>query len=69
MQRIPVSSNNIAEIGYDAATRTLEILFRNGGLYQYFDVPAQEHQALMNASSQGQYLNAHIKGTFRYARV
>ena len=69
MKRVPVTSSNISEIGYDARSRTLEVLFRNGGLYQYFDVPPQEHGGLMNASSQGQYLNAHIKGRYRYSRV
>lgn len=69
MQRTPVSSSNIAEIGYDESRRVLEVLFKSGNVYQYFDVPPQEHQALMQASSYGQYLNANIKGRFRYARV
>lgn len=69
MQRKPVSSSNIAEIGYDEPRRVLEVLFKTGSIYQYFDVPPQEHQALMHASSLGQYLNANIKGRFRYARV
>ena len=69
MQRTPVSSSNIAEIGYDANRRILEVLFHSGGLYQYFDVPQSEYVSLMNASSHGQYLNRNIKGRFRYARV
>jgi hypothetical protein len=69
MERKPVSSSTIAEIGYDEPRRALELLFRNGNVYQYFDVPPQEYQALMQAGSHGQYLNANIKGRFRYARV
>ena len=69
MRRVPVTSTNIAEIGYDEPSRTLEVLFRHSGLYQYFDVPPQVHQGLMSASSHGQYLNTHIKGRYRYARV
>lgn len=69
MERTSVSSSNIAEIGYDDSRRILEVLFKNGTVYQYFDVPPQEHQALMQAGSLGQYLNANIKGRFRYARV
>ncbi len=69
MRREPVTSSTIAEIGYDERSRSLEILFRNGRLYQYFDVPPQEHRELMNAGSHGRYLNAHIKGRYRYARV
>jgi hypothetical protein len=69
MQRLPVTSSNIAEIGYDEDRRVLEVLFKTGSVYQYFDVPLQEYQGLMQASSCGQYLNANIKGRFRYARV
>ena len=69
MRRVPVNSRNIAEVGYDEGSRTLEILFTNGRVYQYFDVPTQEHRALMDAGSHGQYLNQHIKGNYRYARV
>lgn len=69
MHRQPVTSSNLAEIGYDEPRRVLEVLFKNGSVYQYFDVPPQEHQALMQANSHGQYLNANIKGRFRYARV
>jgi hypothetical protein len=69
MQRKPVTSSNLAEIGYDEKRRVLEVLFKSGTLYQYFEVPPQEYQALMQASSHGQYLNANIKGRFRYARV
>lgn len=69
MKRIPVSSSNLAEIGYDDTTRTLEVLYRNNSLYQYFDVPKQEYDALKNAASKGQYLSTNIKGRYRYARV
>jgi len=69
MQRKPVTSSNIAEIGYDPSRSVLEVLFKNGSIYQYFDVPQGEYNALMKASSHGQYLNANIKGRFRYARV
>ena len=58
MDRVPVSSRNLASVGYDAANSTLEVEFREGGLYQYFDVPAHEHGALMQASSHGEYFSA-----------
>jgi hypothetical protein len=70
MQREPVAnSSNIAEIGYDEKSYTLEVLFRSGGLYQYFEVPKQEYEGLRSASSVGAYLSQHIKGKYRYARV
>lgn len=69
MRRQAVISSNISEVGYDENSRTLEVLFTNGNLYQYFDVPPQIYAELMQAGSAGQYLNANIKGNFRYARV
>lgn len=69
MNRQPVTSSNIASIGYDADSQTLEIEFLNGGVYQYFDVPQHVHQELMNASSHGQYLAQNIKGVYRFSKV
>lgn len=69
MNRQPVTSSNIASIGYDADSQTLEIEFLNGGVYQYFDVPQHVHQELMNASSHGQYLAQNIKGIYRFSKV
>ncbi|MCY4657054.1 MAG: KTSC domain-containing protein, partial [Gammaproteobacteria bacterium] len=43
--------------------------FKKGRIYQYFDVPADVHRALRNASSHGKFLNQQIKGSYRYARV
>ena len=69
MNRVPVQSSNIVEVGYDARTQTLEIMFRDGGLYQYFDVPDQIFQELRGAGSPGQYFHGVIKGNYRYARL
>jgi hypothetical protein len=69
MRRDPVTSTNIVEIGYDPPSLTLEVMFRNGGVYQYFDIPKQEYESLLGAASIGEYLNRNIKGRYRYARV
>lgn len=69
MQRVSVTSSNIASIGYDGTSLTLEIEFTDGHVYQYFDVPEHVHVGLMQASSHGQFLNTAIKGRYRYARI
>ncbi len=69
MNRQTVSSSNIASIGYDANSQTLEIEFLNGGVYQYFDVPQHVFDELMSANSHGQYLAQNIKGHYRYSKV
>lgn len=70
MERQSVSSSNLASIGYDTTSNTLEIEFNNGSIYQYFDVPEHEYQALMYAESKGRYFDANIKkGGFRYSKL
>jgi hypothetical protein len=69
MQMKNVNSSNVAAIGYDNATQTLQVEFKNGSTYQYFDVPEAIYNGLDDATSVGSYLNAHIKGSFRFSRV
>ncbi len=69
MERIPVQSSNVAEIGYESNTSTLEIMFVGGNIYQYFDVPVWEYESLISASSIGTYLNENIKDVYRYVKL
>jgi hypothetical protein len=68
MDRQPVSSSNIASIGYDEGSGTLEVEFLNGAVYRYFDVPSNLYEALMAAASHGTFLNANIKGAYQYEK-
>ncbi|MET4108102.1 KTSC domain-containing protein [Hymenobacter sp. UYP22] len=47
MQRRPVRSTSLKAVGYEAATQTLEIEYRHGGLVRYTGVPAAIHAALL----------------------
>jgi len=69
MQRIPVLSTNIQSIGYDSQLTTLEVEFKSGDVYRYFNVPELLHQKLMKASSKGRFLNDYIKYSYRYQKV
>ncbi len=69
MQRQAVVSSNLQSVGYDEASRVLEIEFKNNTVYQYFGVPAGEHRGLMSAASYGKYLHAYIKNAYPYERV
>ncbi len=69
MDRTRVQSSSLKSVGYDAGTKTLEIEFHDGGLYQYFNVPAVVHRDLLNASSIGQYFTYFIKDSFRCKKV
>lgn len=65
----PVSSSNVAEVGFNASTNTLGVRFLNGSEYNYFGVDEDTFHSLESASSVGGFLHAFIKGTFAYERV
>jgi hypothetical protein len=69
MERIPVSSSTIASIGFDEDSSTLEIEFLSGSVYQYFDVPFNIYNGLIDSDSKGQYMNQFIKGHYRFVKV
>jgi hypothetical protein len=62
-------SSNIARFCYDEGNFVLKVEFKNGGLYDYFDVPLHAFEGMRNAPSKGQYLAQQIKGSYRYARA
>lgn len=69
MNRGYVASLNLKSVGYDEPSETLEVEFLNGGIYQYFNVPLNLYQNLMQAASKGQFLHYYIKNAFPYSRV
>ena len=69
MQRYSVASSNVASVGYDSATQTLEVEFLSGAVYQYYNVPENMYDQLIKASSKGRFLHTHIKNAYPYSRV
>jgi len=70
MDRVPVQSSNLASVGYDISTSVLEIEFRNGNVYQYYGVPAQVYEELMNAGSKGSYFHRNIRnGGYSFSKI
>ncbi|MEM8723254.1 MAG: lysine--tRNA ligase, partial [Cyanobacteria bacterium P01_G01_bin.39] len=57
-------SNAIKEFDYDAEQKALRIVFNNGNVYKYADVPESIYQELKETSSVGQYFNSQIKDKF-----
>jgi hypothetical protein len=66
---VPVTSSNVAAIGYESGSSTLYVRFHHGGTYAYSGVSASVHAAFMSAGSKGQYLAYQIKGTYPYVRI
>lgn len=69
MERQPVSSSNLASIGYDPQSEKLEVEFKNQTIYEYYNVPQVIYDQLMAASSHGVYFNANIRNVFANSRV
>lgn len=70
MKMIPLpGSKNIARAGYDPATQTLRIEFRNGGAYDYADVPSETHTGLVAADSPGSYFHKEIRGKYGHRKL
>ena len=69
MDRTPVNSSDIADVGYDDTTMTLEVGFHSGSIYQYFDVPQTVYGEFMSADSKGKFFNMYIKNNYRYTKL
>lgn len=69
MDRHLVASSDIASIGYDAATQTLEIEFHATGVYRYFSVPPEIFETIRTASSPGKFFRQSIKGKFAWEKA
>lgn len=69
MDRVSVSSSNLASVGYDPEKLLLEIEFNEGSIYQYFNVPQIEFNQLMRAESHGEYFSEYIRDTFDYEQI
>lgn len=67
--RSQVESSNLRSVGFDAKEKVLEVEFRHGGIYRYFEVPSEIHASLMKAESKGKYFQANIRMKFRFERI
>ncbi len=65
----PVSSSNVAEVGYNEEKQEVYVRFLNGSLYVYKGVPKFEYEGLLNAPSIGSYLHRNYKNVYPYERV
>ena len=61
MLRTAVQSSTIATVGYDEEQQVLEIVFRDGRVYHFLEVPPERVLSLLRAESKGRFFNAEIK--------
>lgn len=60
---IPVTSSQLASVGYDPSSMMLAVVFKNAPLtaYLYSNVTAMTYAELLNAESLGVYFSTKIK--------
>ena len=70
IRMVPVTSDSLAAIGYDSPSETLRIKFRNGGLYDYFEVTPEVYEGLLADQPHpwGSW-RGHITSAYKYRRV
>ena len=69
MYRQKVTSSNVAAVGYDEMSQTLEVEFKNSDVYQYFKVPENIYVSLMTSPSIGQAVHKLLRGKFEDKKV
>lgn len=69
MQRVPLESTTLASVLYHPAQRRLEVEFRSGKRYLYFQVSPHYYQQLLTAQSKGAYFNGNIRNRFPYQHL
>jgi KTSC domain-containing protein len=66
---VPLQSTTLASALYHPLQRYLEIEFRSGERYLYFQVPPPCYHQLLQADSKGSYFNRYIRNRFPYQHL
>jgi len=60
------NSSTISTGRYYAEDKTLVLIYTNGGIYEYEDVPLFYWRGLLDAESKGKFINTNIKRLFKF---
>lgn len=66
---VEIKSSNLKSASYDTETSLLTVVFNNGSIYEYENVPWEMFAKFRMSESQGKFLNQKIKGTYSYTKV
>lgn len=73
MEMISVDSSNIAEIGWEAGSKSsvgiLNVRFSNGSLYEYYDVESVIFDLFIKAESKGKFFSSFIRKIYKYSKI
>lgn len=63
---IQVDSSHLKEVRYSKEKQELEIKFRNGDNYTYYQVPEEAYKELLQSNSKGKHFHTSIKGRYSF---
>lgn len=69
MEPVRLESTSLASARYDPALHRLEVEFRNGERYLYFQVPLRRYQELLDSDSKGAFFNRYIRNCFAFKHL
>ena len=69
LEKTWTNSSQVARTKQLPDTSTLVVEFKNGGTYQYSNVPAEVWEASLNAESIGKFIGSEIKGKYEFKKI
>jgi len=66
---VDINSSNLTRAKYDTEKRELDVIFKNGSIYQYIDVPWNIFTSFRLSESQGKYFSAEIKNKYTFKKI
>lgn len=66
---VRVESTVLASAAYNVTDSTLQLEFRSGAVYLYFNVPAAIYEALLAADSKGSFFSHQIRPVFPHVML
>jgi len=64
-----INSSNLKSASYQTTEKTLSVTFKNGSIYEYYEVPWDVFTKLRMSESQGKFLNGNINKKYKYKKV
>lgn len=68
-EKVWPESKNISRTRFYKSKEVLEVEFKNGKRYQYFDFPKKLWMELFDAVSIGFFLHSRVKGHYRFSEI
>lgn len=67
MHLLILHSTSLDRVGYEPASKVLQVIFRDRSSYHYFGVPEAVFESFREAPSKGAYFNRAIRGAYSFA--